>query len=153
MSVCMAGDVVKYSDVAQTAAALVDEGVKPTIMLVRDKLGSGSLRDIAPLFLRWKAELEKENISVDILLARGKIKQALKNAKRETSQEQLEMAEKRIDKLEQQLVSMQSKLEAVEKIWSEADALRRENRELAVGKAMAETMVASLREQLANAEV
>ncbi len=152
MNICMTGDVVEYSDVAQTAAAFVDEGVKPTIMLIRDKLGCNSLRDIAPLFLRWKAELEKENTSLDILLARGKSKQTLKNSEQGTVQEQLEMAGKRIDKLEQQLFTLQSKIVTVEKIRLETDALMRENRELAIGKAAAEATVASLREQLAKAE-
>lgn len=47
---------MEYADVAAAATGLEKDGVKPTVLLVRAKLGKGSLRDITPLLKRWKAE-------------------------------------------------------------------------------------------------
>jgi len=134
MNICKTDEIVEYDDVARIATMLVRRGIKPTMMLVRNKLGGGNLRDIAPLLKRWNEEHEKERKVPMTVCAHGKT------------------AKDYLDELEQQLVAIQSKFAAVEKIWSEMDALRMENRELAVGKAMAEIMVDSLRGQLAKAE-
>ena len=51
---------MEYADVANAAATLEKDGIKPTVLLVRAKLGKGSLRDITPLLKRWKAERKGE---------------------------------------------------------------------------------------------
>ena len=59
---------MEYADVATAAAGLEKDGVKPTVLLVRAKLGKGSLRDITPLLKRWKAERKGQSAAVTAAL-------------------------------------------------------------------------------------
>ena len=162
MNICKTENIVEYSDVERIATTLAKRGIKPTMILVRSKLGGGNLRDIAPLLECWKKDHEDELTFLETfsenegrVVFEGNEQKAILEEERKALvaiRAQIKTAEDCFNELEQQLVAIQSKLVAVEEIWSEADALRKENRELAIGKAMAETMVVSLREQLAKAE-
>lgn len=59
---------MEYADVAAAAAGLDKDGIKPTVLLVRTKLGKGSLRDITPLLKRWKAERKSQSAAATAAL-------------------------------------------------------------------------------------
>ena len=56
-----------YKEVARAAAALSADGIRPTVLLVRARIGRGSLRDITPMLKQWKSEQQGERTTPSIL--------------------------------------------------------------------------------------
>lgn len=139
---------MEYADVATAAAGLEKDGVKPTVLLVRAKLGKGSLRDITPLLKRWKAERKGQSAAATAALPEH-IAQAIaaiiaqeRAAAIQTMQAELEEVTKERDELAEALA-------AKEDSTHETALLLTAERERAAGFA---GQIESLKELIAKVE-
>lgn len=156
---------MEYADVANAAATLEKDGIKPTVLLVRAKLGKGSLRDITPLLKRWKAERRGETTATAAALPEhiaqtiaGIIAQeraaaiaTIQAELNETAKERDELAEalaSREDDANNATVTINIKQERIAEMQGEIAALREQITQL---QAQAEQYAANLTTERARA--
>lgn len=136
--------IITYDQVAAAAAALVDEGIKPTTRTLRERLGNvGSMQTVLRLLQNWKAS-QSELRDADNALP-SSVQQAVLN-------HIAKCTEAAKASLSAELADQQKELEGLalenDRLASMVEERSNTMEELKASKAMAEGQVAHLTEEL-----
>lgn len=157
---------ITRDQVFETATTLAEEGIQPTVKLIRDKIG-GSYSTITPLFAAWKDERSTTNVTSIPDMPEGvaaacrtlwanawKVAQDAVKAEREGLTAARQHLEQERVELTTEIGTLEAKLEALEE---ERDVLARKAAETEKGQILATNELnrlrvdnARLEERLAN---